>query len=169
MSSIGQWPAGALWVAELRKHTRSTMGRYPWTPARSRGTGLRPVDSSKVLTAEALDRFLGAAAQHLPDSFPLVLLLADTGCRIGEAIGLQWADVDLDGGTLWIERSVDHLGRVGPTKTRRARSVELSTRLRDVLESIRPDLFGDETPVFPNSEGRYKSSSTKAVREAERR
>jgi len=132
---------------------------------RSRGAGLQPVDPSKVLTADELDRLLAATRQRLPASFSLVLFLADTGCRIGEAIGLQWADVDLAGGTVRIERSVDHRGRVGPTKTRRSRTVELSTRLGRTLTGIRPDLFGDATPVFSNSQGDVMNSANFRQRE----
>ena len=37
-----------------------------------------------------------------------------------------------------------------PTKTRRERVVELSTRMREVLARQRPDLHPDDALVFPN-------------------
>ena len=125
---------------------------------RRRGTGVRPVAADKVLTAEELGTFLTKAQELAADHYSFVLFMADTGCRIGEAIGLRWIDVDLDSGTARIERSVDFTGRVGPTKTRRVRTVELSTRLRAALGAECPDIHGDETPVFPGSKGRFIDS-----------
>ena len=76
---------------------------------------------------------LAVALDDFPAAYPLVLFLADTGCRLGEGIGVWWSDLDLASGTARIERSVDHLGRVGRTKTRRIRTVELTSRLRLLL------------------------------------
>ena len=39
------------------------------------------------------------------------------------------------------------------TKTGKQRTVELSSRLREVLAEIQPDLFADETLVFPSETG----------------
>ena len=61
--------------------------------------------------------------------------------------------MDLVTGIVRIERSVDHAGRLGLTKTRRGRVVELSTRLREVLTSAKPDLCADEALVFPSKAG----------------
>ena len=89
-----------------------------------------------------------------PSSIPLILLLADTGCRIGEALALRWSDVDLVTGIVRIERSVDHAGRLGLTKTRRGRVVELSTRLREVSDLLRSWIIcPDEALMFPSKAG----------------
>ena len=40
-----------------------------------------------------------------------------------------------------------------PTKTRRERVVELSTRMREVLAGQRPDIHPDDALVFPNEAG----------------
>ncbi len=106
-----------------------------WKTVRGRrkGAGLQPIDRTKVLSAEEVGELLSVARAEFPDFYPLILLLADTGCRIGEALALRWSDLDLVAGTVRIERSVDHAGRLGLTKTRRGRVVELSTRLREVL------------------------------------
>ena len=116
-----------------------------------RGTGIQPVDPSKVLTADELGTLLEVASQHFPDHFPIVLFMADTGCRISEAFAVRWIDVDLAGGTVKIQASIDSTGNRKETKTGVARTVELSTRLRQVLESVRPDVFGDSALLFPNS------------------
>jgi len=125
---------------------------------RRRGAGLQPVEQERVLTSQELTHLLGTARQHLPAVYPLVLFLADTGCRIGEALALRWIDVNLKTGVVRIERSVDHSGRVGPTKTRRARAVELSTRLSEVFTRLRPEIHPDDALVFPSEAGGFVES-----------
>ena len=120
---------------------------------RQRGGGLRPVDPAKVLTAYELADLLGLTGRESPQHYLIVLFLADTGCRIGEAFALRWADVDLAQGVARISASIDFRGERVPTKTRRSRAVELSTRLREELIGMRPDVFGDDTLVFPSSSG----------------
>jgi hypothetical protein len=85
----------------------------------------------------------------------MILFLADTGARFGEAAALRWLDVDLDGGTARIARSYSSGLRLGPTKTGRERVVELSSRVRSVLRSRRPELLSDAALVFPNRSGAF--------------
>ena len=132
---------------------------------RRRGTGFRQLARERVLTGDELDWLLDTARTHAAGAFPLILFLADTGCRIGEAVALRWSDVDLDARTARIERSIDHLGRLGPTKTRRARVVELSSRLAETLGERRPEVFGERTLVFPNNVGNPLDSRNFASRD----
>ncbi|HJY76690.1 MAG TPA: tyrosine-type recombinase/integrase [Burkholderiales bacterium] len=122
----------------------------------------------RMLTESELEGLLAAAWDSATAALPLVLFLADTGCRIGEAVALRWADVDLGRGLARIERSIDHLGRLGPTKTRRGRVVELSTRLAASLAERRPDVFGEASLVFPNAEGKPLDSRNFAQRDFRR-
>ena len=132
---------------------------------RRRGIGIRALPRERVLTGSELAQLLAVARDDFSTAHPLVLFLADTGCRIGEAIGLRWSDVNFDASTARIERSIDHLGRIGPTKTRRARVVELSSRLDEVLAARRPEVFGERTLVFPNATGNALDSRNFANRE----
>ena len=125
---------------------------------RRRGAGLSPLDREKALGSAELEAMLTKARELFARDADFLLFLADTGCRLGEAIGLQWRDVDLARAEARIERSVDQLGRVGPTKTRRPRVVELSTRLRERLAaSARP--IGESSPVFPSDAGGYRDAA----------
>ena len=59
---------------------------------------------------------------------PAFAFLATTGMRRGEALGLRWDDLDLEGGTAAIRRAsiaIDHKPVVGATKSGRAREIEL--------------------------------------------
>ena len=111
------------------------------------------VERENVLDSEELDRLLAVAAGDAPEYFGLVLFLADTGARLGEALAVRWADADLDRGVGCIRRSYSDGKYLSETKTGRERTVELSSRLRAELAARRPDLFGNDTPVFSSQEG----------------
>jgi integrase len=59
---------------------------------------LRPEDATGII----------AAADGLDPEFGLLLrFLLYTGVRLGEALALRWADIDLEHGTAWIRREKD--------------------------------------------------------------
>jgi integrase len=121
-----------------------------------------PREQAEYLTPAQLQRLLEAAERHDATVFeetreehaglrlrgttrryeaiaPFAAFLALTGCRRGEALGLTWADVDLD--------AVDPQGRVvgeirlraASTKTHRARTIglEVSPALRALLAAMK--------------------------------
>jgi integrase len=59
-----------------------------------------------VWTEEEAGRFVAHATGYTQMWDPLWLFLLGSGCRRGEALGLQWSDVDLDQGTVRIARAV---------------------------------------------------------------
>lgn len=98
----------------------------------------------------------------------LVLLLATTGARIGEALGAQWSDLDLERGTWSVGRtitlSVAGRAQVGArTKTGDARRVALTPetvaalrRQRRAVGELRlaaGPLWDEHDLVFPSSIG----------------
>ena len=75
---------------------------------------------------------------------PLFIFLFGTGCRIGEAIGIRWDDVDFDTGEVDINHDVTYCPReadgfrcsyeVGPPKTMAGiRVVPLMSKVKEVL------------------------------------
>jgi integrase len=122
---------------------------------RRRSSSAQRVKPDKVLSAEEVRALLAVARRESPRFYPLILFLADTGARLGEASALRWEDVDLESGTARICRSYSSGERLGPTKTGRERIVELSSRLCRVLAESQPNVFPipDETLVFPNLSG----------------
>ena len=60
---------------------------------------------------------------------------AFAGLRPGEALALSWTDVNLGKGTLTVRQSVRH-GKVGPTKGRKVRVIDMVPSLRGFLASI---------------------------------
>ena len=122
---------------------------------RRRSSSSVTVAPEKVLSAEELGAVLRVAEADFPHFYPLVLFLADTGVRLGEALALRWIDVDLEAGTARIARSFSSGRTLGPTKTGRERGVELSARLRLVLFDRQPSVFPppETATVFPNFSG----------------
>ena len=67
------------------------------TRPKGRASGrIQPISADKTLDAQEREQLLSAAAAIAPDYYTFVLFLLETGCRIGEAIALNWPDVDLD-------------------------------------------------------------------------
>ena len=98
----------------------------------------------KAMTGEQLATFLETARTRLPAFYPLALLLARSGLRLGEALGLRWTDIDLAGRAIRVERT---LGRhvkgfpitgpaIGTPKSGRARTVDMSQALARALTAL---------------------------------
>ena len=67
---------------------------------------------------------------------PLAETLIGAGLRIGEAIALEWRDVDWDGSALNIVRAAKHSG-IGTSKGDRSRRVAIDPYLLDLLRRHR--------------------------------
>ena len=100
--------------------------------------------------------------------YPIVALALATGMRRGELIGLQWGDIDLDCGTLRVERSVEETKaglRLKSPKTKRGRrNITLSIDTVAMLRAYKVKMMelrlalgmGNVTPetlVFSTVEG----------------
>jgi integrase len=115
-------------------------------PAEKLGQDLKLVSSkgarqdsvkTKALTREQLDALLGACWTKDRRSFPVVLTMARTGLRIGEALALKWDDVDIHGRRLRVARTLSDDGtRIDTPKSGHGRDVDLSTELTAVLRKL---------------------------------
>jgi integrase len=83
-----------------------------------------------------------------PDLLPLVVFLANTGCRKGEALALTWEHVDLDRGLVCVWPSDEWQPKNG-----KPREIPIGSALRPWLEAT-PRRSGRW--VFPTSHGRRK-------------
>jgi len=94
-----------------------------------RARAIRPLSEGELAA------MLQAAREHDPEYFPLFLLLARTGLRPGEALALQWADLDLSGRKINVERAFSG-GVLGTTKTDTVRTVDMSAELASALSAL---------------------------------
>lgn len=114
--------------------------------------------NTKVLAAHELRALLEAARRAAPRWYAMILLLAETGARWGEASALKWSDIDTAGRSIRIERAQWH-GHLGETKTGVVRTVPISEELAQVLREHRQRLVREQAPgidagwVFPSRTG----------------
>ena len=110
-----------------------------------------------LFTAADIDRLCAAAFETKTDEagekVPVtknaveftdyIRLLAYSGAREQEALGLRWADVDFERGQLTI-------GATGDTKSGTARTVDFNPKLRAHLEDMATRLAPDSQWLFPS-------------------
>ena len=108
-------------------------------PAERLGRHLRLVapatarqEEIKAMTRKQLASFLGvsatAAKEYERRHYGLFLLLARTGMRLGEALALQWQDVDFPGREIRVARALS-AGRIETPKSGHGRTVDMSDQL----------------------------------------
>jgi len=82
----------------------------------------------KVPTPAQLARLVAEAEAADPVLAAAIALAALTGARRGELCALRWSDVDLEAGTVQIERAITVVAKTayeGPTKTHQGRRIAL--------------------------------------------
>lgn len=93
-----------------------------------------PTEIADPLEKEELKLLLDTVQTHYPDHYPLFLLLARTGLRIGEALALQWGDIDFAGRFITVRRSIVR-GRISTPKNSKTRRVDMSKQLTETLQA----------------------------------
>ncbi len=91
-----------------------------------------------ILTAPQIVETLERIRDHA--YYPIAVAAIGTGLRRGELLALQWSSVDLERGTLRVERSVEEVGdklRFKPPKSKSGRAVSLPPFVLEVLRAHR--------------------------------
>ena len=96
----------------------------------------------RFLEADEEARLFAAIRARCEDSYRLSVFLVDTGCRLGEAIGLSWNDLQDSRSTFWL------------TKSGRSRTVPLTSRASSVTQIPRGRLKG---PFSMHSQVRFRA------------
>jgi integrase len=110
----------------------------------------------RVWTAEQVSALYEAARVEVPELVPMLVFLANTGCRKGEALAAEWGWIDWEHGLVRIP--VTDAWR---PKSGRPREVPLSNAVRAVLSGERRH----ERWLFPNRHGgRYANFPEEAWR-----
>jgi integrase len=105
----------------------------------------RTSDRVKFWTLDELEKIFAATRQLYPDLLPMLLFLANTGCRKGEALAAEWRWIDFDAGLIRVEAN-----EYWQPKNGHSRDVPMSDSIRAVLSCTRKH----PTVVFPNRNGR---------------
>ena len=102
---------------------------------------VRKNDRVKFWTSEQLALILSTCRVEAPDLLPMLVFLANTGCRKGESVAADWSWVDFDASLVRITPNDSWQPKSG-----KARDVPLSDALRATLSGPRKH----KTIVFPN-------------------
>jgi len=119
--------------------------RWGWLMRNPVSVATRPEVPRTIVTPPAVPVvriLLAAAAAADPTLATWLQIAVATGARRGEICALRWSDVDLDGATVRIERSVSATKNAGiivkSTKTGRVRLVSLTD---DAVDALRRQLL----------------------------
>jgi integrase len=102
---------------------------------RSRAEEGEQKEKATFLTREELGLLLRVGQEHFPAAYPFISLLARTGVRFGEAIALQWSNIDFANRFIEIRRTWSN-GRFSTPKPNKFRRVDMSTQLTETLKSL---------------------------------
>ena len=100
----------------------------------ARNQGIEAEQRESFTRGEA-EKLLALASNRLPEFEPFLRLLLSTGMRVGEAIGLEWRDVNFDRGVIDVRRSVSGGFETAP-KSGKSRIVYMSPSLSDRLHRL---------------------------------
>ena len=85
------------------------------------------------LLKEELKLLLDTVEVYFPEHYPLFLMLARTGMRIGEALALQWDDIDFASPFIDVKRGFVRR-RISTPKNGKSRPVDMSLQLAQALK-----------------------------------
>jgi integrase len=93
----------------------------------------------------------------LPEPHNVIFIFGEqTGCRVGEILGMDWRDIDLPGRKIHVRQQMQD-GKLGPLKDDESRIVPLSTTLAPILEAWKLKTGGQGAlfaPAYPTRGGR---------------
>jgi integrase len=137
-------------VDERRIHTLPTANMRPLKDAQVKRT---------LFSVEDLERLCSSALATKQDGTPLlkngeqlwdyVLIMAYSGARCHEALGLKWEDVDFQGERLWIRRQVTQRG-IDTPKNGKERAVDFNPKLKAHLLDMQKRGHGVSEWLFPS-------------------
>lgn len=155
----------ALHVALDAAVDRGYLKRNPADGAHS--SSQSTVDLEQVWDSEELGRWLTYVRDCGERTYALWRLLAMTGMRRGEAIGLHWRHIDLEAGTVTIDghraKGGGRVARRGPKTSRGRRTIDIdpltsaalrSWRKQQAAERLAAAHYEDTTLVFTLPDGR---------------
>jgi integrase len=121
-----------------------------------RPKALRPEEGEvEILDATEINWLLDKVEAHYG---PLYVTLVSTGMRLGEALGLQWGDVDWNAQQIRIRRSLWKGEYYLPKSKKSRRSIDIGPQVLGALRGIERERYGQggaptDAPVFTTPTG----------------
>jgi site-specific recombinase XerD len=113
-----------------------------------------------IFTADEVAALLAHTQEFFPEEYRLIVFALNTGCRLGECIGLQWSKVDIQQGRATIDRIYDGSLRqiVMRTKGKKFRQVSLNESIcKELREMTLEGRKTESTQVFHRIDYEYLS------------
>ena len=104
----------------------------------------------RILSGDEEQRLLAYTAPF-PWLSPIITVALHEALRLGEALGLQWEDVDFAANRLHVRHSLGRDGTLGPPKGGKAQTIELTPAAREALLELRQE--SSSGLVFTNAAG----------------
>ena len=149
-------------VAWDRGHIATNVAADVRVPARGAGA-IRAIDLREIPTPADFGKILDAADQLDGSDSLLIRVLAFTGLRISEALGLAWDAVDLRKGVIHVRQAIDFNRRVGEPKSGASlRTVDIGPDLKRRLSEWRlaqPQAHRSQGLVFPGQKGQPQAAN----------
>src|ERR1700675_687483 len=116
-------------------------GLVPVNPTRRLSAQVALSAADELSEIEVFDRgelahLLSLAEHDVPEYHPFLLCLARTGMRLGEAMGLEWRDMDWAARVILVRRG-RRRNRVSQPKNGKARRVDMSRQLAEALQGLK--------------------------------
>jgi integrase len=134
--------------------TEGLLSYNPWAKIKPRKTTKEIV---KPFSQEEAARIIAGFEQSYPAWVPFAKFLFLSGCRMSEAIGLQWKHVDFQRQEICICESLPLLNpgkgyerARKDTKTGSVRFLKTNTQLSELLEQVKPASVKPDDLVFKN-------------------
>ncbi|MBK9040587.1 MAG: site-specific integrase [Bdellovibrionales bacterium] len=119
-----------------------------------------------ILNLQQIRKLLEAAQGYNHPWYPIWLFSLHTGTRSGEALALEWSDVDLDSRRLFINKSYNgRFKRIGPTKGGYWREVPINDELARLLKELRAKHSATSNYVLPRITNWERGSQARVLRE----
>lgn len=120
-----------------------------------------------VFTPGEVEAILQKCMEYRPQWHPLFLISFRTGLRLGEALALEWSDINWQEGYILVQRSFRN-GRTTPTKNGRPRRVDMTDQLISVLRKLnlrrKEEALGlgrdEPLPIIFHTDGKPTSQNT---------
>lgn len=142
----------------LSQNPAARLGRIANRGQESHTSGVK----ARFLTKFELSALLDTFQKYRPEHYPLALLLARTGMRVGEAVALQWTDIDFEKRIINVRRSKSRT-IIDTPKSGKSRAVDMSKQLSVVLREKRMEMVSASVKTGQRSKWVFPGKSAETL------
>jgi integrase len=142
----------------IPQNPAARLGRIAGRSQIAHTSGVKPRFLSKDELSTLLETFL----KYKPEHYPLAMLLSRTGMRVGEAVALQWSDIDFEKIVIHVKRSKART-IIDTPKSGKSRDVDMSRQLADVMRRLRMEMISGSVKTGKRSKWVFPGKSAETI------